>query len=140
MWKLILCLMNLIRFRRAPWVEFDHEGALHSDPFKPIIENFYMTDSISRHSITMAKCTQEILGWGEMNRTTNFLLLYCFGLLRGIASSQRRMSSASLRSPRSEPKQSRFYSIIMAGLMINIENFWHEVFHPDVVHDRSVFC
>ncbi len=26
------------------------------------IQNFYMTDVISRHSITMAKCTQEILG------------------------------------------------------------------------------
>ncbi|HUX80351.1 MAG TPA: NADH-quinone oxidoreductase subunit G, partial [Alphaproteobacteria bacterium] len=48
--------------QRAPWVEFGHAGALNSDPFEPVIANFYMTDPISRHSITMAKCTQEILG------------------------------------------------------------------------------
>lgn len=48
--------------RRAPWREFSYEGSLSSDPFEPMIENFYMTDSISRHSITMAKCTKEILG------------------------------------------------------------------------------
>jgi NADH-quinone oxidoreductase subunit G len=53
---------ELDRVQRAPWVEFGHEGVLSPEPFKPIIENFYMTDSISRHSITMAKCTQEILG------------------------------------------------------------------------------
>ena len=53
---------ELDRVQRASWKEFDDEGALHSSPFKPAIENFYMTDPISRHSITMAKCTQEILG------------------------------------------------------------------------------
>ncbi len=53
---------ELDRVQRAPWAEFGREGDLSSDPFKPIIKNFYMTDSISRHSLTMAKCTQEILG------------------------------------------------------------------------------
>jgi len=46
--------------QRAPWVPFGQEGALSSEPFKPAVENFYMTDSISRHSITMAKCEREI--------------------------------------------------------------------------------
>lgn len=46
--------------QRMPWLKFGQAGALSSEPFKAIIENFYMTDSISRHSLTMAKCTQEI--------------------------------------------------------------------------------
>ena len=47
--------------QRAPWVEFSYEGTISPDPFEPVIQNFYMTDPISRHSITMAKCTREIL-------------------------------------------------------------------------------
>jgi NADH-quinone oxidoreductase subunit G len=48
--------------QRAPWVEFSYDGLISSDPFESSIENFYMTDPISRHSITMSKCTREILG------------------------------------------------------------------------------
>lgn len=48
--------------QRAPWVEFSDEGIVSSEPFEPVVKNFYMTDSISRHSITMANCTREILG------------------------------------------------------------------------------
>jgi NADH-quinone oxidoreductase subunit G len=48
--------------QRAKWVNFQVEGDLSPEPFKPYIENFYMTDVISRHSVTMAKCTREILG------------------------------------------------------------------------------
>ena len=59
---------ELDKVQRASWKEFKHDGSLHSDPFESIIENFYMTDSISRHSITMAKCTQEILGRGEQQQ------------------------------------------------------------------------
>lgn len=51
--------------QRSPWSAFSYEGALSSTPFEPLIKNFYMTDSISRHSITMAKCTREILKQGE---------------------------------------------------------------------------
>ncbi len=47
--------------QRTQWREFGQEGVLCSDPFRPTIENFYMTDVISRHSVTMARCTQEIL-------------------------------------------------------------------------------
>ena len=49
---------ELDRVQRAPWVEFGEEGPVSSEPFQPVIKNFYMTDPISRHSITMAKCTQ----------------------------------------------------------------------------------
>lgn len=48
--------------QRARWTSFSYEGALSPAPFESCIHNFYMTDPISRHSITMAKCTQEILG------------------------------------------------------------------------------
>lgn len=53
---------ELDQVQQAPWVAFQEEGKLSSEPFKAIIENFYMTDPISRHSLTMAKCTKEILG------------------------------------------------------------------------------
>jgi len=48
--------------QRATWSEFGKEGQLAAQPFSPTIDNFYMTDSISRHSVTMAKCTKDILG------------------------------------------------------------------------------
>ncbi len=43
--------------QRAAWLPFGKEGSLSSEPFESRIKNFYMTDPISRHSITMAKCT-----------------------------------------------------------------------------------
>lgn len=52
---------ELDQIHAAPWEEFGIEGPLDLASFKPTIENFYMTDSISRHSVTMAKCTQELL-------------------------------------------------------------------------------
>lgn len=63
-----LCEINplfdeLDKLQRAPWTEFSYPGALSPEPFEPLITNFYMTDPISRHSVTMAKCTREILGW-----------------------------------------------------------------------------
>src|SRR3990167_3106961 len=50
------------RIQPSPWKSFGKEGALDSKPFDVAIQNFYMTDSISRHSITMAKCVHQILG------------------------------------------------------------------------------
>ena len=41
----------------AAWGAFGREGPLDAAPFSPPIENFYMTDPISRASETMAKCT-----------------------------------------------------------------------------------
>ena len=45
----------------ARWELFVEDGKLDPEPFEFAVQNFYMTDSISRHSITMAKCVQQIL-------------------------------------------------------------------------------
>jgi NADH-quinone oxidoreductase subunit G len=42
----------------AAWQPFGAPGALADEPFQPAIDNFYMTDPISRASETMAKCTE----------------------------------------------------------------------------------
>jgi len=46
---------------RAKWAGLGEPGKLDSAPFALPIENFYMTDPISRNSVTMAKCTEEIV-------------------------------------------------------------------------------
>ena len=47
----------------AAWGSFGREGPLDPAPFRSPIENYYMTDPISRASETMAKCTEEyVLG------------------------------------------------------------------------------
>ena len=50
---------------RAAWIAFGDDGELDDQPFAPAIENFYMTDPISRASETMAACTQAFLGADE---------------------------------------------------------------------------
>jgi NADH-quinone oxidoreductase subunit G len=42
----------------APWGSFGREGAITAEPFVSPIDNFYMTDPISRASETMAKCVE----------------------------------------------------------------------------------
>ena len=42
----------------AAWDRFGGRGAMGTDPFVSPVTNFYMTDPISRASVTMAKCTQ----------------------------------------------------------------------------------
>lgn len=42
----------------AEWVSFGTEGDVSSDPLGLVIENYYMTDPISRASLTMAQCTE----------------------------------------------------------------------------------
>ena len=42
----------------AAWKAFGTAGAVAPEPFAPVIENYYMTDPISRASVTMAKCTE----------------------------------------------------------------------------------
>ena len=62
--KMFECAPNLAdigKLAKAPWSAFGKTGDISADPFKPAIENFYMTDPISRASVTMAKCTEEIL-------------------------------------------------------------------------------
>ena len=45
----------------AEWWKFGVAGALGDAPFHTPVHNYYMTDPISRASVTMAKCTEEIL-------------------------------------------------------------------------------
>jgi NADH-quinone oxidoreductase subunit G len=45
----------------APWGAFGVPGDLSPTPFNSSIENFYMTDPISRASETMAACTREFV-------------------------------------------------------------------------------
>ena len=42
----------------APWAPFGSEGALDAAPFQSQVANYYMTDPISRASVTMARCTE----------------------------------------------------------------------------------
>ena len=53
----------------SSWEAFGATGEIDSEAFAPAIENFYMTDPISRASETMAKCADEILGDGEATGT-----------------------------------------------------------------------
>jgi NADH-quinone oxidoreductase subunit G len=45
---------------KAEWKNFGKQGDVLVKDFAPAIDNFYMTDPISRASPTMAKCTAEI--------------------------------------------------------------------------------
>ncbi|MFY9288536.1 MAG: NADH-quinone oxidoreductase subunit NuoG [Alphaproteobacteria bacterium] len=45
---------------KAEWKAFGKKGEVAKD-FTSLIDNFYMTDPISRASVTMANCTKEIL-------------------------------------------------------------------------------
>ena len=42
----------------APWGDFGADGDLDPAPLTMPIDNFYMTDAISRASATMARCTE----------------------------------------------------------------------------------
>lgn len=52
---------SLDELRVEKWVPFEKPRVLGDAPFEPWSGNFYMTDPISRHSVTMAKCTQELM-------------------------------------------------------------------------------
>jgi NADH-quinone oxidoreductase subunit G len=45
----------------AAWEPFGGDGAVDAAPFRLPIENYYMTDPISRASETMAKCSEELM-------------------------------------------------------------------------------
>ncbi len=49
----------------ASWEDFGQAGEMNDAAFKSPIENFYMTDPISRVSATMAECTRAVLGQAE---------------------------------------------------------------------------
>ncbi|MCB9948524.1 MAG: NADH-quinone oxidoreductase subunit G [Rhodospirillaceae bacterium] len=50
------------RLSPAAWGTFGTEGKVANPGFASPVANFYMTDPISRASVTMAKCVQEIMG------------------------------------------------------------------------------
>ena len=58
-------LAALDRVEAADWGEFGAAGAMQPSPFATAIENFYMTDPISRASATMADCTAARAADGE---------------------------------------------------------------------------
>ena len=45
----------------STWTEFGVNKELNSNPFSTVIDNFYLTDVISRSSPTMAKCSNEFV-------------------------------------------------------------------------------
>jgi NADH-quinone oxidoreductase subunit G len=56
---------------RANWIAFGDDGEIDAAPFELPIDNFYMTDPISRASETMAACTQTFLGADERKTGTH---------------------------------------------------------------------
>ncbi len=54
----------------APWAEFGQEGEISEAPFTPAIRSFYMTDPISRASITMAECA-DLFGGNQRGTGTD---------------------------------------------------------------------
>ncbi len=57
------------RVETAAWGEFGAKGKLDGAPFGVAVENYYMTDPISRASETMASCA-EALGSGRAGEAT----------------------------------------------------------------------
>ena len=54
----------------AEWAEFGTpDGAVDPAPFTPPLDNFYMTDPITRASGTMARCLEEIAGATPAGKT-----------------------------------------------------------------------
>jgi len=60
--------MNISGVAAAPWEDFGTSGSVSSDPFQPAIDNFYMTDPISRASETMAECS-DLFVYGNDRKT-----------------------------------------------------------------------
>ncbi|MAF94313.1 MAG: NADH-quinone oxidoreductase subunit G [Rhodospirillaceae bacterium] len=54
--------LNVDEITPAPWGDFGKEGKPSSAPLRSPIDNFYMTDPISRASATMAACTEQFGG------------------------------------------------------------------------------
>ena len=53
----------------SPWGDFGALGEMAEAPFKSPVDNFYMTDPISRVSETMAACTEVFVQDGERTGT-----------------------------------------------------------------------
>jgi len=60
--------LNVNQATPATWEDFGTPGEISEAPFASSIDNFYMTDPISRASVTMARCT-ETFGGGDERKT-----------------------------------------------------------------------
>jgi NADH-quinone oxidoreductase subunit G len=58
--KVVPHFANIGQLTPAEWKAFGTPGAVSAKEFTSSIKNFYMTDPISRSSVTMAKCTTDI--------------------------------------------------------------------------------
>ncbi|NQW00176.1 MAG: NADH-quinone oxidoreductase subunit G, partial [Rhodospirillales bacterium] len=63
--------LNVDEVRAAKWEKFGAKGKLDNAPFVSPVSNFYMTNSISRASVTMAKCADEFLGATDQKTGTD---------------------------------------------------------------------
>ncbi len=61
MFEAVPVLANIGQRVTPEWKTFGVKGEVSGQAFMPTIENFYMTDPISRASVTMAKCTTELM-------------------------------------------------------------------------------
>ena len=55
----------------AKWIPFGTKGKIASAPFRSPVANFYMTDPISRASVTMAECSQALRGADDRKTGTD---------------------------------------------------------------------
>jgi len=60
--------INVDEVAPAAWKPFGGNGELGTSALSSPIENFYMTDPISRASVTMAKCS-DLLSGAEKDKT-----------------------------------------------------------------------
>jgi NADH-quinone oxidoreductase subunit G len=61
MFEAVPALADIGHAVKAEWKAFGVKGEVSAQPFTHAIPNFYMTDPISRASVTMAKCSEQIL-------------------------------------------------------------------------------
>ena len=69
--KLNKVFSNVDAVYLAKWGPFGTKGKTDDASFTSPIDNFYMTDSISRASATMAKCADEFLNATEQKKVAN---------------------------------------------------------------------
>ena len=65
------CFANSDGLKPANWGAFGAKGRISSDPFRSPVSNFYMTDPISRASVTMAECSHALTGADDRKTGTD---------------------------------------------------------------------
>ncbi len=62
---------SLGEIKPAAWKSFGKKGNIGTAPFRPPVDNFYMTDPISRSSVTMALCSEAHIASAERKNGTD---------------------------------------------------------------------